>query len=394
MGSQKIAMSLFLTGGLLAAVIARSQGPEPPPFQGQGEEVPADVTVTEVSMNDDPAAASTAYFHEQLAPYGQWTTHEGLGEVWVPQVQPGWRPYTNGHWAYSDQGWAWAAEEPWGWAPFHYGRWAYMQDAGWAWTPGNVWAPAWVSWRHGGGYLGWAPLPPTAGYTEEGGLDLAPTEISPGFYTFVAEQNILAPRVVTVIVPTTRNVVIVREAHDITRYSVVNHRIVNGGVDVQRIERVTGHPVPRMSLISARGERGPFYQPEVVRHAAGATHAEFGHAFASQVEAQKKRHAQESTSGGSAGTPHRAPTGAPGRPSQPRTEDRAPVPANGPHAPHVEVAQPVRQGHPAPAGVQPQPQTQPKIQPKPQAKPEPQKPAPQKPAPAKAKSKDKDKPPS
>jgi hypothetical protein len=27
-------------------------------------------------------------------------------------------------------------------------------------VPGIEWAPAWVSWRVGGGYVGWAPLPP------------------------------------------------------------------------------------------------------------------------------------------------------------------------------------------------------------------------------------------
>ncbi|MCY1060360.1 hypothetical protein OV142_35060 [Nannocystis sp. SCPEA4] len=28
------------------------------------------------------------------------------------------------------------------------------------WVPGEVWAPAWVDWRWGGGYVAWAPLPP------------------------------------------------------------------------------------------------------------------------------------------------------------------------------------------------------------------------------------------
>jgi hypothetical protein len=31
---------------------------------------------------------------------------------------------------------------------------------GWGWVPGTMWGPAWVSWRSGGGYAGWAPLPP------------------------------------------------------------------------------------------------------------------------------------------------------------------------------------------------------------------------------------------
>ena len=39
------------------------------------------------------------------------------------------------------------------------GYWAW-DGRGWVWVPGTVWAPAWVSWRYGGGYVGWAPLPP------------------------------------------------------------------------------------------------------------------------------------------------------------------------------------------------------------------------------------------
>jgi hypothetical protein len=31
---------------------------------------------------------------------------------------------------------------------------------GWCWIPGTLWGPAWVSWRWGGGYVGWSPLPP------------------------------------------------------------------------------------------------------------------------------------------------------------------------------------------------------------------------------------------
>ena len=30
----------------------------------------------------------------------------------------------------------------------------------WIWVPGIEWAPTWVTWRVGGGYIGWAPLPP------------------------------------------------------------------------------------------------------------------------------------------------------------------------------------------------------------------------------------------
>lgn len=31
---------------------------------------------------------------------------------------------------------------------------------GWIWVRGEEWAPAWVDWRRGSDYVGWAPLPP------------------------------------------------------------------------------------------------------------------------------------------------------------------------------------------------------------------------------------------
>ena len=106
-------------------------------------------------------------FDETLSPYGQWVdTGSGPndGRAWRPDpdvVGEDFQPYaTGGHWVYSDWGWTWESDYPWGWAPFHYGRWALTPSWGWVWYPGTVWAPAWVDWRFGGGYIGWAPLPP------------------------------------------------------------------------------------------------------------------------------------------------------------------------------------------------------------------------------------------
>jgi hypothetical protein len=80
--------------------------------------------------------------------------------VWYPKNVPaGWRPYTNGHWAYADDyGWTWLSDEKWSWATYNYGRWVFAPGAGWAWVPGKTWAPSWVAWRTGEGLIGWAPL--------------------------------------------------------------------------------------------------------------------------------------------------------------------------------------------------------------------------------------------
>jgi len=221
----------------------------------------------------DPGTASISYFHQQLSPYGRWVDRDGYGQVWVPYVAAGWRPYTTGHWVYTDQGWAWVADESWGWAPFHYGRWFYA-DGGWGWVPGTVWAPAWVAWRNGGGYVGWAALPPAVGFSFGvgvvlGGVDLN-VAISPAYYSFVSERAILEPRLSTVIVAPERNVTIIRNTTNITNYTVVNNRVVNNGVSAQRIQQVTGRPVPRVSTAQQVG----LYQPPVIARAARVTKAE------------------------------------------------------------------------------------------------------------------------
>jgi hypothetical protein len=100
-------------------------------------------------------------FYDELAPYGQWYNDPQYGFVWVPRVGRDFRPYyTNGYWQMTPYGNMWVSGYAWGWAPFHYGRWAMSNMFGWIWIPGSEWGPAWVTWRQGGGYYGWAPMGP------------------------------------------------------------------------------------------------------------------------------------------------------------------------------------------------------------------------------------------
>lgn len=101
-------------------------------------------------------------FYDELSPYGDWIDYPDYGYTWRPRVGSDFRPYaTNGHWMYTDgYDWMWNSGYDWGWAPFHYGRWFYDPFYGWMWVPGYEWSPAWVSWRGGGDYYGWAPLRP------------------------------------------------------------------------------------------------------------------------------------------------------------------------------------------------------------------------------------------
>ncbi len=97
-----------------------------------------------------------------LSPYGQWEMTGEYGRIWVPYANrtPGWRPYFYGQWQYTDWGWSWVSDEAWGAGPYHYGRWTWLNGRSWVWIPDYTWGPAWVTWSHGGGCVGWAPMGP------------------------------------------------------------------------------------------------------------------------------------------------------------------------------------------------------------------------------------------
>src|SRR5712671_3680937 len=60
---------------------------------------------------EQPLSPEASFFHDQLAPYGQWLWIDPYGWVWSPShVDAGWRPYTDGHWVYADCGWTWVSD--------------------------------------------------------------------------------------------------------------------------------------------------------------------------------------------------------------------------------------------------------------------------------------------
>lgn len=91
---------------------------------------------------------------EELDGNGRWVNDPQYGQVWVPNVDPGWAPYQVGRWVWVDYyGWTWVSGDPWGWAPYHYGRW-YNGPYGWAWWPGALYGPYY--WRPAlVGFFGW-----------------------------------------------------------------------------------------------------------------------------------------------------------------------------------------------------------------------------------------------
>lgn len=171
--------------------------------------------VASASCASTPAPAAPAQpqaeltletFEEPLAIHGEWIMCPRYGRVWHPlRVAAGWQPYLYGQWVWTTDGWFWITEEPWGWATYHYGRWAYDPVLGWLWVPGFAWAPAWVAWRLGDGFVGWAPLYP--GF-DEWWVDAYP--LDPPHWIFVPVRSFVSVRVDLVAVPRARVPALVR----------------------------------------------------------------------------------------------------------------------------------------------------------------------------------------
>lgn len=230
-----------------------------PAPQTQAEPEPERVPRTSMAqrMRDDSGNVATATystFYTRLEPQGEWRETSNYGYVWQPRVaweSRDWRPYTNGRWVYTDAGWTWISDEPFGWATYHYGRWTRLQGIGWVWVPGNEWAPAWVSWRTGGDYVGWAPLPPEARFERGAGIhNWADNyyEIGPDQYVFCAIQQLGDERMERAIVPIERNVIIINQTTNVTNITYKNTTIVNQGPDYDQMRARSQRPIQRLRL--------------------------------------------------------------------------------------------------------------------------------------------------
>jgi hypothetical protein len=193
-----------------------------------------------------PAQAQVSgEFRDALEPYGEWRQHPRWGEVWVPdQRPPGWQPYTVGHWVYTDDwGWFWVSEDDeadWGWVTYHYGRWIHDRETGWFWVPGDEWAPAWVNWRRGDSFVGWAPLPPDDVVYEY--------DDNPDAWVFVEPRYMAAPRLRGFYLPPQRSAFVLRSTVLVNRSFSANRagaRIaVNPGISPGFIGAASRSGVP------------------------------------------------------------------------------------------------------------------------------------------------------
>ena len=199
----------------------------------------ADASYAEIRTESD--------FYEPLSPYGRWEVVGSYGRCWIPGgVDAGWSPYSNGYWQSTDAGWYWASDEPWGWATYHYGRWDSSPQYGWYWVPQTQWAPAWVSWRQGGGYVGWAPLGPSG----RGVAEVGRRGATPGGYVFVEERRFLDP---------------VRPKTIIVNNTVISKTVINQGPRTAVIEQASGR---KMQAVPVRQLRSQEEAKVVARHPA------------------------------------------------------------------------------------------------------------------------------
>jgi hypothetical protein len=195
----------------------------------------------------------SADFYDYLAPHGAWVSYRPYGYVWVPRhLGYQWRPYTAGRWLWTDYGWTWIAQEDWGWIPFHYGRWGWDRALGWFWVPGTVWAPAWVAWRWGEQYIGWAPLPPGAEFAPGMGIR-GPYDLPDNYWVFVEGQYFQHDYLDRYALPYERNSSALRFSVHRSELALRNRQIFNDGVDVDAVRRLTRMAVTRRELEDAKG---------------------------------------------------------------------------------------------------------------------------------------------
>lgn len=280
-------------------------------------------------------AAVPASTHEELASYGTWRHSSRFGDVWVPRVNQGWRPYTDGRWMWTDDGWYWQSNEPFGWIVYHYGRWVIDDVLGWVWISGDEWAPAWVVWRQGDQDVGWAPAPPP-------GREVVVTD---PWWSFVPVVAIGAVSVLPVLRPVVDNVTIIRNTTIINENTIINNRTVpttrigntmvpvNAGPALGRLPPNVEHSITAAKIAApAKGQigeakldasKGAALKAQAVqasRATAGATKP-----GGSPSATEAKPNASAATKGGAAKQPGAAATTKPNVPKQAAVPEHKPV---------------------------------------------------------------------
>jgi hypothetical protein len=198
-------------------------------------------------------------FYDELERYGTWARHPDFSYVWLPARQGrGWRPYQEGRWVWTDDyGWYWESSEPFAWAVYHYGRWDYDPEFGWFWIPGDTWAPAWVTWRQGGGHTGWAPIAPDRkGYAAGIPHRFKPPVLES--WIFVEDRNFADPNLGRYVVPIRQIGAVLDVAQDLGGPVYENGVVINHGLRREQFESAAGSRVETRQIVYVRDEADAF----------------------------------------------------------------------------------------------------------------------------------------
>lgn len=236
-------------------------------------------------------------FYNELSPFGDWVMDPNHGYVWIPYVDRSFQPYvTNGYWSMTNFGNTWVSHFEWGWAPFHYGRWFWSDFYGWAWVPGYEWGPAWVSWRTGGGFYGWAPLGP--------GMHVGVNIMIPArHWVFLPQRRFRHRHFHRFFVPHYNVVNVYNRTTIINNTYVYNNNTYFTGPSRREIQRVTGRNVPVYAVNNAtrpgrtlvQNNNINMYRPEISNSRSANQQARPSRAFTAEEYGQRSARQGRST---------------------------------------------------------------------------------------------------
>lgn len=163
-------------------------------------------------------------------------------------VAPMYRPYTNGQWIASDEGWYFKAPTPQEEIVHHYGRWAYSPSMGYVWVPGRVRSPAWVDWREDEDNIAWTPIPPDVYVVNN---IVQPVPVYEDRYVVMEKRYFVEP-VISQYVYVDK--IKVKKMKHLKGLYVRDRVLYNGGPEFIEIERYSGKPVTQYKVVTMNND--------------------------------------------------------------------------------------------------------------------------------------------
>jgi hypothetical protein len=195
-----------------------------------------------------------AYDDVSFGAFFVWRPSPNLAVSVIAGEPPVYVPYSNGQWINTDAGWYFKAPTRYEEICHHHGRWVYSPALGWIWTPGRVWAPAWVEWREHDNYIAWTPIPPSV-YIINNVVIVPP--IFPVYterYVIVERKYFLEPGVYKYHYKEHKNKIMIKEWRKIDGVTVMNKTVINKGPDVAGLEKIKGSKIETIQINKVKGK--------------------------------------------------------------------------------------------------------------------------------------------